>query len=69
MRKPYSGTCGSYRNFIERQSLLIGITLNRVFRMSELTSTLRLFYGRHHNLINRYGISMSQMTTDMFHYL
>jgi hypothetical protein len=25
------------------------------------------FYGRHHDLVDRYGISMSQMTTDMFH--
>jgi hypothetical protein len=24
-------------------------------------------YGRHHDLVDRYGISVSQMTTDMFH--
>jgi hypothetical protein len=23
-------------------------------------------YGRHHDLVDRYGISVSQMTTDMF---
>jgi hypothetical protein len=23
--------------------------------------------GRHHDLVDRYGISVSQMTTDMFH--
>jgi len=27
----------------------------------------RIFYGRHHDLVNHYGISVSQMTTDMFH--
>jgi hypothetical protein len=26
-----------------------------------------LFYGRHHDLVDRYGISVSQMTTGMFH--
>jgi hypothetical protein len=26
-------------------------------------------YGRHHDLVDRYGISVSQMTTDMFHWL
>ena len=26
----------------------------------------RKFYGRYHDLINRYGVSVSQMTTDMF---
>jgi hypothetical protein len=25
-------------------------------------------YGRHHDLVDRYGISVSQMTTDMFHF-
>jgi hypothetical protein len=24
-------------------------------------------YGRHHDLVERYGISVSQMTADMFH--
>jgi hypothetical protein len=24
-------------------------------------------YGRHHDLVNRYGISVAQMTTDMLH--
>ena len=33
----------------------------------KLKSSLRKFYGRHHDLINRYGISVSQMTMDMFH--
>jgi len=28
---------------------------------------LRKFYGRHHDLVNLYGISVSQMTMDMFH--
>jgi hypothetical protein len=29
-------------------------------------SSLRKFYGHHHGLTNRYGISVWQMTTDMF---
>jgi hypothetical protein len=32
-----------------------------------LNSSLRIFYGRHHDLVDRYGISVSLMTTDMFH--
>jgi hypothetical protein len=30
-------------------------------------SLLRKFYGRNHNFIDCYGISVSQMTTDKFH--
>jgi len=26
-----------------------------------------MFYGRHHDLVNRYGIFVSQMTKDVFH--
>jgi hypothetical protein len=29
--------------------------------------TIRKFYGHHHDLVDSYGISVSQMTTDMFH--
>jgi hypothetical protein len=32
-------------------------------------SSLRKFYGHNHDLIDRYRISVSQMTTDMFHLL
>ena len=34
----------------------------------KLKSSLRKLYGRHHDLVDRYGISMSEMTTDMFHW-
>jgi hypothetical protein len=29
--------------------------------------TSQIMYGRHHALVDRYGISVSQITTDMFH--
>jgi hypothetical protein len=35
--------------------------------LAKLKSSLRKFYGRHHDLVNRYGTSVSQMTTAMFH--
>jgi hypothetical protein len=41
--------------------------LNQVFLVVKLKLSLRKFYGRHHDLVNRYGISVSQMITDMFH--
>ena len=38
------------------------------FLLVKLKSSLRKCYGRHHDdLVDRYGISVSQMTTDMFH--
>jgi hypothetical protein len=36
-------------------------------RFLKLKSSLQKFYGCHHDLVNIYGISISQMTTDIFH--
>jgi hypothetical protein len=39
---------------------------NIKFLLVMLKSSLRKFYGRHHDLVDRYGISVLQMTTNMF---
>jgi hypothetical protein len=61
----YSRACGSYQDFLDRGLLLTRKLLNQGFLLVKLKSSLRKFYGRHHDLVDRYGIS--QMTTDMFH--
>ena len=63
----YSRACGSYQDFHDRGLLLTRKLLNQGFLLVTLESSLRKVYGRHNGLINRYGISVSQMTTDMFH--
>jgi hypothetical protein len=37
-----------------------------VLLLVKLKSSLPKFYGRHHDLANRYGMYVSQLTTDMF---
>jgi hypothetical protein len=59
--------CGSYHDFLDRGLLLTRKLLNQGFLLVKLESSLRKFYGRHHNLIDRYGLSVTQLTTDMFH--
>jgi hypothetical protein len=61
----YSTACGSYRDFLDRGLLLTMKLLN--YLLAKLKSSLRKFYGRHHDLVDHYGIFVSQMTTDMFH--
>jgi hypothetical protein len=63
----YSRTGGSYQDFLDRGLLLTRKLLNQGFSLVKLKSSLRKFYGRHHDLVDHYGISLSQMTTDMFH--
>jgi hypothetical protein len=64
----YSRACGSYQDFLDRGLLLSRKLLNQGFLLVKLKSSLRKCYGRHHDLIDCYGISASQMTTDMFHW-
>jgi len=63
----YSRACGSYRDFLDRGLLLTRTLLNQGFLLVKLKSSLQKFYGRHHDLLDRYGISVSEITTDMFH--
>ena len=52
---------GSYQAFLHRR------LLNQWFLLVKLKSSLRKFSGCQHDLVDCYGISLSQMTTDMFH--
>ena len=63
----YSRAYSSYQNFLDRRLLLKRKLLNQGFLSVKLKSSLRKFYGRHHDLVDRYGISVSQLTTDMFY--
>ena len=60
--KRYSRACGSYQDFLDRGLLLTMKLLNQGFLLIKLKSSLQKCYGRHHDLVDRYGISVSQMT-------
>jgi hypothetical protein len=63
----YSRACGSYHDFRDRGLLLTRKLLNQRFLLVKMKSPLRKFNGRHNDLVDRYGISISLMITDMFH--
>ena len=65
----YSRACGSYQDFLDIGLQLIRKILNQGVLLVKLKSSLRKFYGCHHDLVDRYGISVSQMITDMFYLL
>ena len=55
----YSRACGSYQDFFDRGLLLTRKLLNKGFLLVKLKSSLQKCYGRHHDLVDRYGISRS----------
>jgi hypothetical protein len=64
----YSRACGSYQNVLDRGLLLTRNLLNHGFLWVKMKSSLRKCYGRHYDLVDRYGIYVSQMTMDrLFH--
>jgi hypothetical protein len=46
---------------------LAHLVLHQEYLLIKLKSSLRKSYGRHRDLVDRYGIYVSQMTMDMFH--
>ena len=68
----YSRVCTQYNAFLDRDQLLTQKLLNHD---APRLNSLQKLYGRHHNLVDRYEISISQMTmnlllfTQMFSYL
>jgi hypothetical protein len=63
----YSSTSRSCSATLDRWLLLRKTLLNQGFLVINLKSSLFWHcYGLHHNLVNRYRISGSQMTTCMF---
>ena len=52
----YSRACDSYQDFLDRGLLLTRKLLSQGFLLVMLKSSLRTFYGRHHDLVDRYGI-------------
>ena len=63
----YSRACGSYQDFLDKRRLLTRKLLNQGFPLVKLKSSLRKNFGRHHDLVDHYEMSVSQMTMDMFH--
>jgi len=55
----YSRACGSYQDFLDRGLLLTRNLLNQGFLLVKLNASLRKFCGRHHDLVDHYGISVS----------
>ena len=62
----YSRACDIYEDFIGRARLLTQKLLNQGYVAPKLKSSLLKFYGRHHDLVDRYDKTITQMKEDLF---
>ena len=62
----YGRACSCYDDFAGRGKLLTGKLLQQGYEETRLKSTFRKFYGRHHELMDHYGVSMSKVSKDLF---
>ena len=65
----YSRVCAQYSDFLDRAQLLMQKLLKQGYVAPRLKSLLQKLYGHHHNLVDRYEISISQMTMDLLLYV
>ena len=61
----YSRACAQYSDFLDRAQLLTQKLLKQGYVAPKLKLSLQQLCGRHHNLVDHYEISISQMTMDL----
>ena len=62
----YGRACSHYGNFIQRSKLLTNKLLTQGYCKPRLIKALKKFYGRHHNIVDKYDVSISKITMDIF---
>ena len=62
----YSRACSDYHDFLQRCAVLTERLLKQGYVRPRLVRALKKFYGRHHELVKRYGVSVCQLTNDIF---
>ena len=56
----------AYEDFLARERLLTNKFLTQGYVKPKLLVVIKEFYGRHKDLVDRYGVSMSEMIRDTF---
>ena len=62
----YSRACDVYHDFLSRDRLLTNKLLTQGFVATRLKSSLLKFFGRHHELVNRYKTAVAKIQSDLF---
>lgn len=61
----YSKVCAKYSDFLDGDQLMTQKLLKQGYVAPRLKSSPQILYGRHHNRVDCYEISISQMKIDL----
>ena len=61
----YARASSLYTDFLDRSVLLARKLLKQGYQLPRLESSLKKFYGRYHELMDRYGVHVSQLCRDV----
>ena len=59
--------CRNYADFMYRAKYLTSRLLEQRYVATRLKSSLQKFCGRHYELVDRYGVFICVIETDLFH--
>ncbi|KAJ8320279.1 hypothetical protein KUTeg_001866 [Tegillarca granosa] len=62
----YGRACSHYGDFLQRSKLLTIKLLTQGYCKPGLIRALKKFYGRHHNIVDKYVVTISQIILDIF---
>ena len=62
---PYARAYCKYQNFVDRAKLLTNKLLSQGYRKTKLVSTVKKFYGRHHDLVDPYSAAVSKLISNL----
>ena len=62
----YARASSEYRSFLHRGKLLTNKLLTQGYCKPMLIKTIKKFYGRHHEIVDKFGVSVSKMILDIF---
>ena len=62
----YSRASCKYEDFVYRSAQLVSKLLRQGYVLPRLIAAFKKFYGRHHDLVDKYSKSMSAMQLDLF---
>ena len=61
----YARACSSYEDFLYRGRMLASKLCAQGFIVVKLKSAIKKFFGRYHELVDKYGLSVSALEKDL----